>query len=164
MEHWKTIREFPTYSVSNHGRVRRNASDRILKLSENQYGVVFVGMVKEKKQYHRSVALLVAREFLPQESGIFDTPINLDGDRWNNRLGNLMWRPRWFAVAYNKQFKYRWHSPILRPIQCVKTKDISADSFECFQRYGLLEKDLVLSISNRTYVWPTYQTFVVLEE
>jgi hypothetical protein len=164
MEHWKTIAEFPRYSVSNHGRVRRNASDRVLAPSENQYGVLQVGLMRDRTQFKRSVPLLVVTAFLPQPSGLFDTPINLNGDRTDNRLGNLAWRPRWFAVKYNKQFLEPWHSPIQRPLQDTKTGSVTANSWACFQRYGLLEKDLVLSILNRTYVWPTYQEFRVIEE
>jgi hypothetical protein len=45
----------------------------------------------------------------------------------------------------------------------LKTGEISENSFDCAQRYGLLEQDLVLSILNRTYVWPTYQEFGIVE-
>jgi hypothetical protein len=44
-----------------------------------------------------------------------------------------------------------------------RTHEISINSFECAKRYGLLEQDLVLSIMARTYVWPTYQRFVIIE-
>lgn len=163
-ERWKTINRFPEYSVSDHGRIRNDTTGRILALSENQYGLVHVGMFQDGVQYHRSVPLLVAKAFLPQSPGPFDTPINLDGDRHNNRLENLMWRPRWFAIKYNQQFKYPFEDPIEEPIVDLKTGEVSENSFECAMRYGLLEQDLVLSIINRTYVWPTYQEFGVLEE
>jgi hypothetical protein len=45
----------------------------------------------------------------------------------------------------------------------LKTREVSENSLQCAQRYGLLEQDLVLSILNRTYVWPTYQEFGILE-
>lgn len=163
-ERWRIIDHFPGYSVSDHGRIRADRSGRILVLSENQFGLLQVGLMREGIQYHRSVPLLVAKAFLPELPGPFDTPINLDGDRHNNHVDNLAWRPRWFAVKYNQQFKYPFEAPILTPVADLKTGEISENSFEAAKRYGLLEKDLVSSIWNRTYVWPTYQEFGIVED
>lgn len=164
LEKWKPIEHFPGYSVSNHGRIRTDRSGRILALSENQYGLLQVGLMRDGEQRHRSVPLLVAKAFIQQPTGPFDTPINLNGDRHNNRVDNLAWRPRWFAIKYNKQFKYPYPNPIMRPLVDVKTEEISENSTECALRYGLLEQDLVLSVLNKTYVWPTYQEFQVLQD
>ena len=162
-EEWKSIKYFPEYSISSYGRVRSDKTGRILSLNDNQFGVVQVGLMKDGIQYHRSVPLLVAKAFIPQESVPFDTPINLDGDRHNNRLENLVWRPRWFAIKYNQQFRHPYENPIHARIIDLKTREVSENSFQCACRYGLLEQDLVLSILNRTYVWPTYQEFGILE-
>lgn len=163
MEHWKPIDFFPGYSVSDQGRIRTDKSDRILALSVNQFGLVQVGLMREGEQKHRSVPLLVAKAFLFVPPGPFDTPINLDGDRHNNRLENLLWRPRWFAVKYNQQFKYPADNSIMEPIVDLKTGEVSEGSLDCAKRYGLLEQDLIYSIINRSYVWPTYQEFEILE-
>lgn len=162
-EKWKEIRNFENYSISNHGRVRAEKSGRILALNQNQFGVVYVGLVRDGKQFHRSVSLLVANAFIRRKFEPFDTPINLDGDRFNNRADNLVWRPRWFAIRYNQQFRYPVIQPIMEPIKDLKTGELSLNSFDCARRYGLLETDLVQSIQNRTYVWPTYQKFDVIE-
>ena len=162
-ETWKTIDFFEDYSVSDLGRIRSNKSGRILALNENQYGLVQVGLMDDGVQYHRSVPLLVAKAFLTPVAAPFDTPINLDGDRHNNRVENLTWRPRWFAIKYNQQFRQPYENPIFSQIIDLKTGEISENSSQCAQRYGLLEQDLVLSILNRTYVWPTYQEFGILE-
>jgi hypothetical protein len=164
MERWKTINEFPDYEVSNYGWVRNRNTGRVLALSENQSGLVQVGLMLNGVQHHRSVPRLVAQAFIPHPRGPFDTPINLDGDRYNNHVDNLMWRPRWFAVKYNRQFRRPYHNSILRPIVDTKTGIVCANSFDCAVMYGLLEEDVVLSILNRTYVWPTHQIFHVLEE
>jgi hypothetical protein len=164
MERWQPIEHFPGYSVSDHGRIRSDKSGRILSVYENQSGVICVGIMRDGEQYHRSVPLLVARAFIPRGFGAFDTPINLDGDRHNNHVSNLEWRPRWFAVRYNQQFRNPYEYPILQPLMDIKSKMVSENSFECAKNYGLLEKDVVLSILNRTYVWPTYQEFQVIEE
>lgn len=163
-EEWATIPLFPDYDVSNHGRIRTNKTGRILRLNVNQYGLLQVGLMHDGEQKHRSVPLLVAKAFLPELPGPFDTPINLDGDRHNNHVANLAWRPRWFAIKYNRQFRFPFENSIRSPVVDLKTGEISENSFEAAKRYGLLEEDLVLSIVNRTYVWPTYQEFGILEE
>ena len=163
-EDWKQIRHFQGYSVSTLGRIRSDKSGRILALSQNQYGVVQVGLVRDGVQHHRSVPLLVARAFVPNKYEAYDTPINLDGNRLNNSVENLVWRPRAFAIRYNQQFKYPYLHHIWNPIQDLKTGVISENSIECAKQYGLLESDLVMSILNRTYVWPTYQIFGVVED
>ena len=162
-EVWKPIELFPEYSVSNFGNVRSNKSSRILSISPNQYGVVQVGLMKNGVQYHRSVPLLVAKAFLPIKAGPFDTTINLDGDRLNNHVDNLVWRPRWFAVKYNRQFRFPSDMHISRPIVDLKTGEVSINSMECAKRYGLLEEEVVLAVMNKSYVWPTYQEFRIFE-
>jgi len=163
-EQWRPIADFPGYSVSNLGNVRTDKSGRILRLNANQFGVLQVGMMRDGTQYHRSVPLLVAKAFIPQPLGPFDTPINLNGDRHNNEVDNLAWRPRWFAIKYNQQFRYSYPHHIPMPIIDLNTREISENSLDCAMRYGLLEEDLVMSILNRTYVFPTYQEFGVYEE
>lgn len=164
VENWKPIELFSGYSVSDQGNVRADRTERLLSLNVNQYGVLQVGLMRNGRQFHRSVPLLVAKAFLPPVGGPFDTPINLNGDRSDNRVENLAWRPRWFAIKYNRQFRYPYESPILLPIVDLKTGELSENSLECAKRYGLLEIDLVMSILNRTYVWPTYQEFGVYED
>lgn len=162
-EVWRRIKNFEYYFISDLGRVRADRTDRILALTQNQYGVVQVGLMRDGVQHHRSVPLLVAKAFIQRTYEAFDTPINLDGDRWNNWVHNLVWRPRWFAIKYNQQFKHPYPHSITRPIEDIKTGEVSENSFECARMYGLLEEDLVESIINRTFVWPTYQQFRVFE-
>ncbi len=155
--------DFPRYAVSEMGEIRNLRTERRLKIKVNQYGVVGVGLMRDGLQFHRSVPLLVAQAFLARSRPAFDTPINLDGDRYNNVVSNLMWRPRWFAIAYNRQFKEAFPDAINVPIVDTNDPSISfPNSFTCSTHFGLLEKDLVLSILNRTYVWPTYQMFGVV--
>lgn len=163
-EQWSPIEDFPGYSVSDHGRVRTDKSGRILRLSLTQFGLLQVGMMRDGTQYHRSVPLLVAKAYIPQPSGRFNTPINLDGDRHNNHVSNLVWRPRWFAAKYNRQFNFPYVNPILAPVVDLETGEVSENSTECAKRYGLLEQEVVFSVLNRTYAWPTYQEFGIWEE
>lgn len=164
-ERWKLIPEFPKYEVGDQGNIRREQTGRLLTLQENQQGVVTVGLMGDYyRQFRRSVPLLVATAFLRRTKIMgeaFSTPICLNGDRTNNRVDNLEWRPYWFARKYNRQFKWPYEHPIMEPIREVGTSQIWPNSFEICRHFGLLEKDLVLSIINMTYVWPTLQIFEV---
>src|SRR3954452_2344535 len=128
MTEWVPIRGFPGYSVNPLGQVRNDSTDRILNTRINQYGVPYVGMMREFRQCIRSLPLLVATAFLPEPNEIFDTPINLDGDRSNCNVDNLMWRPRWYAIYYVNQFKERYVNPIEAPVRAVETEEVFGDS------------------------------------
>lgn len=164
MERWKEIPGFPNYSVSDMGNIRNTKFDRQLSIAMNQYGVAFVGLIRNGGQFNRSVPLLVAQAFVDQPSTVFDTPINLNGDRTDNRAENLVWRPRWFAVKYHKQFNDTAKHHIAEPIQEMVSKEIYSNSFECAIRNGVLENEVILAILEHTYTWPTYQQFRIYEK
>lgn len=160
MEEWVVLREFSDYSVSSYGRLRKNTTGQLMALLVNQKGVVNVGMTKSKVQHKRSLALIVATEFVlpPPEHPNFDTPIHLDGDQRNNRADNLVWRPRWFAIRYQLQFKSPGESTKV-PIVDTDTGIVYPNSWEAAKEFGLLHRDLFMSVMNRTFVYPTYQVF-----
>lgn len=163
-EEWQEIPEFRGYSVSNLGRVRNDDRGYILAMLVNQSGVVYVSLQRGRKQYKRSVPLLVANAFLPVPADrTFDTPINLDGDRYNNAAWNLAWRPRWFAIKYNTQMKMDYIS-LRMTIEDIKTGQRFRNTRAAATHYGLLERELADAIANRTYVWPTYQRFRVVAD
>jgi hypothetical protein len=163
-EKWKKIPGFSMYSVSDQGRIRNDDTDRIMRTYQNQYDVLQVGLFKNGVQYHRSVPLLVAKAFVKQDHQSFNTPINLNGVRYDCRAKNLVWRPRWFAIKYNQQF---YRNPVLSqtiPIRNRETEEVFENSMACAIHYGLLEEDLALSIWNRTVVWPHYVMFETVHE
>jgi hypothetical protein len=156
---WVPVEGFPGYSINPLGQVAKDSTGRLLIPRYNQYGVPYVGLMREWQQCSRSLPRLVARAFLPAPSDIFDTPIQLDGDRSNCRADNLMWRPRWYAVQYNRQFDDRYDHPINSPVRERHDRERFPNSLAAACRYGLLEREVVLSILNRTPTWPTYQYF-----
>jgi hypothetical protein len=164
MEVWRSIPEFPNYSVSDLGRVLNTDTGRIMSQVINNTGNVYVGLTKQLVQRRRSVAKLVAQAFIPklaQNRESFDTPIHLNGDRTDNRVTNLMWRPYWFAVKYAKQFNEP-PKGFRVPIEEASTHEKFATSWDAATTYGLLDKEILVATTNRTYVWPTYQMFRVL--
>lgn len=161
METWLEIFEFPGYSVSSWGRVRNNYTGRVLTLLRNQHGVAHVGMNRGGIQYKRGVAKLVAQRFLRHTTlEDFDTPIHLDGDRTNNEASNLAWRPKWFADSYTRQWNDR-SARINRPIMDMDTGQRYADSKDAAMTHGLLERDIVESVSAGVKVFPTLQRFEI---
>jgi len=133
-----------------------------MALLVNQNGIVNVGLTKNRVQYKRAVALLVATAFIKNENGdAFNCPINLDGDRFNNRVDNLAWRPRWFATKYFQQIEEaHFNDPY--PITEVNTHKNFASPWDAALKNGLLQVDVLLSICNGEEVWPTGQRFVRL--
>ena len=104
-ERWAPIEGFPLYEVSDQGRVRNVKTGHIKIPQINQAGIVNVLLVARGEQSRRSVAVMVAEAFLPEPPQTWNaTPINMDGDRTNNWVDNLEWRPRWFAIRYHQQF------------------------------------------------------------
>ena len=165
-EDWASLETlgFPGYEISNEGRVRNARTEKLLKLSANQYGVVRIGLMKpeESKQITLSLPRLVATMFVTGKSAQFNTPINLDGDRENNRADNLMWRPRWFAVRYSTQFEENDKAMFRNTIYDVETCDEYKDSREAMIKHGLLEEDVLKSIVNGSPCFPTWQRFARL--
>jgi hypothetical protein len=163
MQEWREIVGFSGYSVSDAGVVRNDDTGRDMRTYANSRGIETVGLMRRGVQHKRSVALLVADAFiLTARSLQFNTPINLDGDRFNNRATNLAWRPLWFARKYHQQFAVGPQG-FGRPIQNIQTEEIFETTWHAAIVKGLIERELVMAILNRTYVFPLYQMFRVLE-
>lgn len=151
---------FDRYSVSSYGQVKNDRTDRIMAMSANQHGVVRVGLMDTHtgKQVQLGVAKMVADHFVEGRSAPFNTPINLDGDRYNNMADNLAWRPRWFAVKFFAQFEEPM--PLFRNhLRDEESGYLYIDSRDAATRHGLLEYDILDSILSGKHVFPTRQTF-----
>jgi hypothetical protein len=162
-EEWVAIayHGFERYSVSNYGQVRNHKTGRMMSQSANQYGVVRVGLMNTQTgvQETVTVAKLVADHFVQGKSGPFNTPVNLDGDRFNNMADNLEWRPRWFAVKYFGQFE-EYPEPLFGgQIQDDESRYIYESSRDAATRHGLLEYDILQSVLHGSRVFPSFQTF-----
>jgi hypothetical protein len=165
MEDWATIEEFPNYLVSSHGRVRNEHLNREVAITVNQRGVAQVGLGYGDNRFtRRGVAKLVATAHLePSTIRNCRAVINIDGNRLNNHVANLAWRPHWFAQKYHAQFKDQpYKNRINTTIENIKTGEQFPDSWSACLRYGLLEHELVMSIFNRTYSWPTFHEFRII--
>jgi hypothetical protein len=162
-EEWATLDEFPNYSISTYGRVLTRSSERIKVPTQNLQNVPHVLLMRDRRQYRRSLPLLVATTFIPVPHDHFDTPINLNGDRMDNNIENLVWRPRWFAIKYNQQFRPGYIPAYTKPIENAETHEWFADTLAAATKYGLLDTEIWLAILNRTYVFPTNQIYQMID-
>lgn len=161
-ERWVEISDFPLYLISDRGRIIRTdigPQGREVTVTTNTRGIPIVGLMRDNRQAKRAVNVLVATAFVPKpSSAAFDSVINLNGDRADNQYTNLMWRPLWFARKYTRQFNEE-HATFDDPIEDVETGITYKDSYSAAIHHGLLEQEIVMSMSNNTYVWPTGQIF-----
>lgn len=163
MDDWTSIDEFEGYEVSRFGQVRNSETGRVLTILRNGHGTCYVGMMKGGQQLRRSIAPLVANAFIPKDRQDFNGLIHVDGYQHNNRADNLMWRPHWFVVTYLKQIA-RGSMGSDQPVIELKTRELYPNTWDAALAFGLIEKDLISSILNRTFTWPTFQEFRYLAE
>ena len=157
------IPEFPDYCITIEGEVFNTRSGRRMVLSPTLLGELTVGMMKDGKQYRRSVKLLVAEAFVPGRNNVRNTPIQKDGDRNNLRANNILWRPRWFALKYSEQFLGNlpdWYYS--GPIRELRSDEEYYSIIDAAKINGLLCKDVLFSLLNETPVYPTGEIFVYI--
>lgn len=163
LEEWRTIEEFPDYSVSNHGRVQNAVTGRFIGVNLIQNLVPTVSLQKDRHQYRRALSGVVARAFLEQPFEHFNTPINLDGDRRNCAVDNLAWRPRWFAIRYHMERVEDPFSYWTRPFRLNQTWEVFGHINEPAVKYGELVREIHKSLVEGTTVFPHRHTFIYLD-
>lgn len=90
MEDWKDIQGFDgLYQVSSDGRIRNNKG-KILKLFQDGYGYLYVGLHKNGTILTKSAHRLVAEAFLENPNN-YEQVNHKDEDKHNNNVDNLEW-------------------------------------------------------------------------
>lgn len=158
-ERWAVIEDFPTYHVSDRGRVINSDTGRVLSESQTKTGTLKIGLVMGGKQHTRSVSVLVAQAFVDGHSEVFNTPVHLDGNPKNNFVDNLVWRPRWFAWKYAHQFQEHIPGQTMGPIADIETGVVYVDMWHAALSNGLLVEDVWKSIHTLKPAFPTWQMF-----
>lgn len=145
-ERWEELEEFPDYAVSELGEIVNIKSGFPRRTSVNQQGIVKISLYKNGKELiTRSVAVMVAEAFCDGQTEFFNTPIHLDGDRENCRADNLMWRPRWFAVQYHRQFQSpEFHNSNVRIVDLETNLEFESVKEACMH-FGLYYNDVYRS-------------------
>jgi hypothetical protein len=158
-ERWADIPGFPNYMVSDHGRVRNIKHERLVKPSLTSQGAVKVNLYDGHSRVTKSVKVLVASLFLDGRTEQFDTAMHLDGDQTNNRLDNLVWRPRWFAWKYSRQFKHIDYFITMGAVYDVKSETVYDTIVDAGVKNGLLFDEINFGIVNNVVIFPTWQLF-----
>lgn len=144
-ERWHELEEFPDYAISELGEVHNIKTGMPRRTSINQQGIVKISLYHGRELITRSVAVMVAEAFCEGQTEFFNTPIHLDGDRENCRADNLMWRPRWFAVQYHRQFQSEdFHNMDVR-IEDIETGEQYESVKEACMKLGLYYNDVYRS-------------------
>jgi len=156
---WKDIKGAKGYSVSNLGDVRNKSTDHIIKPQITKNGILYVPLYVNGEKVTRSVKVLVAKAFVPGRTKVFDTAINMDGDKRNNRADNLVWRPRWHAVKYSRQFLVEYPHGKKGPVQELLEGVIFETVVEAGVGNGVLFRDVFASCRTGAPVFPTRQVF-----
>lgn len=162
---WEEIEEFPDYAVNTLGEIHNIKSGMPRKNSTNQNGIVKISLYQNGRELiTRSVAILVAEAFCDGRTEFFNTPIHLDGDRENCRADNLMWRPRWFAVQYHRQFlSPEFHNSNVHIVDIDTGKEYYSVKEACME-LGLYYNDVYRSYVHETPIPLTRQEFRLIEE
>lgn len=159
---WRELDEFPDYAVNELGEVHNIKTGMPRRTSVNQQGIVKISLYQGRELITRSVAVMVAEAFVDGQTSLFNTPIHLDGDRLNCSAENLMWRPRWFAVQYHRQFlSSEFHATAPALVELTTGVEYDSPKDACMA-LGLYYNDVYRSYVNETYVAMTRHEFRVL--
>ena len=162
-ERWEPIREFPTYEVSDLGRVVNAKTEAYVLPSYTMQGDLKIGFFDGEKQHTRLLKKIVAETFVPREDEQWNTPILLDGQPENCEAINIMWRPRYFAWHYRRQFRSIPEYYRLGYVVEIDNMDVVVDVWEdtltAGMSNGLLFRDIWQSIHEGKLCFPTGTRF-----
>lgn len=153
-EEWREIPGFPKYLVSNFGQVYNMQRQLIKTPGSNQQGIATISLSRDNVSYSRAICVMVAEAFLEKPDPSFNTPINLDGDRRNNRIDNLAWRPRPFAILYHRQFHFASFREIPVDIELMETGEKFEDLASPSVKYGFIYTHIIRSYVHGVEVFP----------
>lgn len=141
MERWRNIHGFPTYRVSDKGRVSRviDGKRRILHPSVNDTGYMRVNLYRDKQPHPKNVHRLVAEEFIPNPNHL-EQVNHINSNRSDNRVENL----EWCTNKQNMIHAYKYNRDSVRscirdtvPIRVVETGDEFESIAECARTLSL---------------------------
>lgn len=162
-ERWARLDEYPTYAVSTHGKIANIKRDTLVQPMVNQQGIMNVALYGKQGRTTKSVALLVAKTFIPQEFDHFNSPINLDGSKTNCQVENLLWRPRGYVRPYLGQFAEPYFHETHIHLRELKTGEEYETLKQASIANGLRYRHIELSYLNRTASPITFQRFERLD-
>ena len=124
-EIWKVIDDFPSYEVSDQGRIRNKKNGHILSPVPDKGGYLRIHLGKDTvtKRIHR----LVAIAFIPNVEN--KSQVNhINGDKMDNRASNLEWCS---ALENNMHALDTGLRNVSRSVKIVETGEIFNSIREC---------------------------------
>lgn len=170
-EIWTQIPEFPIYSVSNQGRIRNDTTKRIMSPTPSTMaGHMKISLLDDHSDMRRtvSVAMLVAKAYVPVPDQFSNGVIVLNGKLWDLRADNLKWRPRWYAWKYRRQLL----TPQPLAYQNLRVRNISNGQrylsiIRCGMTEGVLFDDIWRScnikLPNKPKIYPFGHMYEVIQ-
>lgn len=132
-ETWVEIEGFPSYAVSNYGRVLNVRTDQILSPRPNSRGYLRVRLTNDHEIREFYIHKLVGRAFW--NFSMEDQTIHYDGDIQNNMATNLRLRKRERMATGTRplqggeteEFRRQWG----QPIRIVETGEVFRTVRDC---------------------------------
>ena len=120
-ERWKVIESHPKYSVSNKGRIRRNADKYVLSQSKTRDGYWKISLSKGngKRDTLRS-SRLGAKAFIGPEPSRFHVVHHKSADKTDNRASNL----EWISQKQNVLESVRHRGGVIPPVNNHELKQL----------------------------------------
>jgi hypothetical protein len=149
-EVWHVIHEFPSYMISNYGRVKKTDSVNARQIAVNERGFPIIvlfgkGGGESKTRYLRQINKLVAEAFLelpayPDETSVW----HIDGNLENCRADNLKWETRSRVLEWNEMNRKKDPQYNTGPVRNTRTGKEYENAFECAMDEGRIESDIVI--------------------
>lgn len=158
-EDWASIDRFPAYMVSNFGNVVNIRTGNYVRPRPNKEGLATVSLyMGSGKHTYRSLAVVVAEAFVPRQDPHFNSPVNLDGDKFHCHVDNLKWRPRWYAMQFRKQFdRPEFYDPC--PLELIETNERFDGWATPAMIHGIRFVDIIMSCISKTPTMITKQHY-----
>lgn len=159
MEIWESVKQYPNYEVSTHGRVRNKKTGNVLVTTDDSRGYPALGFWANGKGHTKNVHRLVAETFIPNSEGK-RTVNHKDGNKRNNHISNLEWSTSSENLkhAYDNGLKRRpdtCGSP-KRPVRIIETGQTFDSIGECARAISGDQAHIVNCLSGRYHTHKGY--------
>ena len=126
-EVWKEINGYPSYMISNHGRIKNCMRNKILKQHKTDRGYlqVYLSFKGESKGF--KVHRLVAIAFIPNTNNLPEVN-HIDKDKTSNYVSNLEWMTTQQNCEYSFSKSYSLNSPQGRVVKVFNLSKFCRDN------------------------------------